>query len=81
MKINETNDFGFSTYDEAELVEAQEDTRAVKIYDLVMPLLKNLQVDSHKPVIKWPNRQAALEALINEINEIMEIKSEVELFE
>lgn len=80
IDIDESNDFGFSTYDEDELL-ADSDDRAQRIYGLVMPLLRNLLEGAEKPIIKWPNRREALTALINDLDDIMGKENEVELFE
>ena len=64
------DDFGFSTIDEKELVKVQTDdlngqveeltSRLQKMYDAIMPLLRNLNKNCDQEIIKWPNRNAKL---------------------
>lgn len=64
------NDFGFTTVDEKELtqqaVKDQTDqveeltSRLQKMYDAIMPLLRNLNKNCDQEIIRWPNRNAKL---------------------
>ena len=57
------DDFGFSTIDEKELVKVQTDdltgqveeltSRLQKMYDAIMPLLRNLNKNCDQEIIKW----------------------------
>ena len=63
-------DFGFTTVDEKELVKVQTDdlngqveeltSRLQKMYDSIMPLLRNLNKNCDQEIIRWPNRNAKL---------------------
>ena len=69
-------DFGFSLVDEAELEVVQKATASVesasstaqslqekidKLYNMIMPLLNNLQQNPEKEYIFWPNRTDKIE--------------------
>lgn len=76
INLDESFDFGFSIVDEGELdvlQEAQDTISSVsaeagalqerlnKLYDMVMPLLNNLKLNSEKSYIYWPNRLSKIE--------------------
>lgn len=76
INLDESFDFGFSIVDEGELdvlQEAQDTITSVsaeagalqerlnKLYDMVMPLLNNLKLNSEKSYIYWPNRLSKIE--------------------
>lgn len=69
-------DFGFSLVDETELEAVQKATATVqtasstaqqlqdkvdKLYNMMMPLLNNLQQNPEKEYIYWPNRTDKIE--------------------
>jgi len=69
-------DFGFSLVDEAELEAVQKaastaeaasstamemQTKIDKLYNMIMPLLNNLQQNPEKEYIYWPNRTDKIE--------------------
>lgn len=74
-----SNDFGFTAVDEEEVVEpivtdvkasTEEQLRAKlnELEKLIMPLLVNLLKDADTKVyIKWPNRKAPIEKVIEKI--------------
>lgn len=64
---NEDFDFGFSIVDEEDLEPLQEarsvaaasadaQSRLDKMYEMIVPLLDNLQANPKKEYIYWPNR-------------------------
>ena len=88
MKINESDDFGFSLVSESELkaheeqlkqiVEQQSQTTAeVKdklhgLRDMIMPLLNNLAKDPEKTYILWPDRSSKIKAFIKKVNDYVD---------
>jgi hypothetical protein len=71
-------DFGFTAVDELELDVVQVTSRAAfsseekldKLYQAVIPLLKNLKLNPEKEYILWPNRLAKVEEFEQLITEI-----------
>jgi hypothetical protein len=70
--INEDFDFGFSSVDQ--LPPSADESKAQRMYKMIVPLLDNLlkDADTHE-YIRWPNRAAKLtefhgklEAILNE---------------
>ena len=76
MASNDEFDFGFSLVDENELQAVQTaytqvksatgtaeqwEAKADKLYNMVMPLLNNLQKTPDKEYIYWPGRVAKIE--------------------
>ena len=74
--MNEEFDFGFSLVDETELKAVQEAASTAeaasssaaemqdkidKLYNMIMPLLNNLQNNPEKEYIYWPNRTDKIE--------------------
>jgi hypothetical protein len=65
------DDFGFSAVSEDELVSSEQEimlsaeakyrARLKEMYDMVLPLLNNLQKNPEKEYIKWPNRAEKIE--------------------
>ena len=78
MKDDEVFDFGFTAVSENELeaiqtaessaVELEE--RLDKLYNAVLPLLKNLKQNPDKDYIYWPDRVAKVEAFEKHIAKI-----------
>lgn len=68
-------DFGFTTHSEenintAEVIAAQ--TKAEMMYQAIMPLLKNLKMDSDKNAyIHWPNRAEKIDQFISRLDKII----------
>lgn len=76
-KENEIFDFGFTTYSDEEYAQDEKKSLAecsrdiVKLENIVMPLLKNLAKDGNiKPTIHWPNREDAVNEVIQKIEKI-----------
>ena len=78
-------DFGFSLVDEAELEAVQKaastaeaasstamemQTKIDKLYNMIMPLLNNLQQNPEKEYIYWPNR---IEKLQEQVDKVLEL--------
>ena len=74
-------DFGFTAVDEDELEIAQEAEQLAetsqttqetldKLYNAIIPLLNNLKLNPEKEYIKWPNRQAKVEAFEKKLLDI-----------
>jgi hypothetical protein len=70
------DDFGFTATDEAEynsVIAEKDETvteykeRLTQVEKLVLPFLTRLLQTADQPIIKWPNRKAALEAQIQKI--------------
>jgi hypothetical protein len=70
------SDFGFTATDEAEynsVIAEKDETvteyreRLTQVEKLVLPFLTRLLQTADQPIIKWPNRKAALEAQIQKI--------------
>lgn len=69
-------DFGFTTVSEEEIVspavEQVSNDKAQKMFDLIMPLLKNLEKDSDKnPYIHWPNRKEKIQQFIKKLENVL----------
>ena len=78
-------DFGFSLVDETELEAVQKATAQVEtvastatatqekidtLYNMIMPLLNNLQANPEKEYIYWPNRVDKVEQFRDKLTEI-----------
>lgn len=59
-KIN--NDFGFSAVGEEE-IKTNDKATLDQIWQLINPLLINLQKDPDKPMLRWPNRADKIKIL------------------
>lgn len=69
MKLDESDDFGFSFTDSKEIeikVTATED-KLQGLKDMIMPLLKNLMKNPEKDTIIWPNRKQKIEEFIKKM--------------
>jgi hypothetical protein len=75
-QYGDDDDFGFTATDEEEynLVIAEKDEtvteykeRLKQVEKLVLPFLTKLLQTADQPIIKWPNRKAALETQIQKI--------------
>jgi hypothetical protein len=75
-EYDDYNDFGFTALDEEEytdVIAEKEETveeyksRLQQVEKLILPFLMKLLQTSEQPIIKWPNRRAALEAQIQKI--------------
>lgn len=70
MKLDETNDFGFTVESSAVLV--YEDDRAERLRDMIMPLLNNLKSNPDKDIIRWPNRVEKINEFIRKMNDLVD---------
>lgn len=77
------DDFGFTIIDEKELTSIAEEekethqteiemltTKLQQMYDAVLPLLKNLNANSDKDIIKWPNRSQKISQFKTKLDNI-----------
>lgn len=70
------DDFGFTIVNEEELTKQHSDNveelteRLQKMYDAIMPLIRNLSKNPEQDIIKWPNRQAKLAEFKNKLETI-----------
>lgn len=64
-------DFGFTTSSEEEIKQEGND-KAQRMYNAIMPLLKNLAKDADtNPIINWPNRAEKIDQFITKLNSIL----------
>lgn len=78
-------DFGFTAMDADELETVQESKAAIEqvtevasatqdkidtLYNMIMPLLNNLQTNPEKEYIYWPNRMDKVEAFRDQLTEV-----------
>tara|TARA_R110002074_G_scaffold7751_6_gene32721 strand:- start:7244 stop:7513 length:270 start_codon:yes stop_codon:yes gene_type:complete len=78
-------DFGFTAMDAEELDAVQEQVQAVSqatavatevqdkidaLYNMIMPLLNNLQKNPEKEYIYWPNRMDKVESFRDQLTEV-----------
>ena len=75
-EYDESYDFGFTAIDEAEytdVIAEKEETveeykaRLEQVEKLILPFLNKLLKTADQPIIKWPNRRAAIETQIQKI--------------
>lgn len=69
-------DFGFSSVSEDEIVnpviEQVANDKAQKMFDMIMPLLRNLEKDSEKNAyIHWPNRKDKIQQFITKLESVL----------
>ncbi len=66
------NDFGFSSVSREDLEPGQSNDKALEIYNLILPLLKNLAKDSDKnDYIHWPNRKKVIDEFMAKLQNIL----------
>jgi hypothetical protein len=71
MKLDETNDFGFTFADSNELqqkVSITED-KLSGLREMIMPLLNNLLKNPEKDTILWPDREKKIKAFIKKMDD------------
>ena len=71
----EAEDFGFSIVDESDLTRVVENNdRAEKLRDMIMPLLNNLKKNPEKDYIQWPgvDRVRKIDEFIEKMNAVVE---------
>lgn len=85
MDFDLTNDFGFTFANEEEVVvetiqysSLQEQVDDLKkrlqaVNAIFMPLLVNLNRDTDKPMIKWPNRKEVLDKQIVKLKQLTNV--------
>lgn len=84
-KAEEINDFGFTLVGEDEITpsatviqktvadtEEKHKANLEVLYQMVLPLLKNLAVDSGKDYIFWPKRVEEMNKFIKKVDSFME---------
>lgn len=77
--LDDSNDFGFSFYNEDEITsESDNEIRELKnrlkeIRQTYLPLLEHLSKDPDKPMIKWPNREGTLKKHIAKMIKLTEV--------
>jgi hypothetical protein len=78
QEINDEDDFGFSFTDdlESDLYAAQEklskdQNKAQEMYDMILPLLKNLKKNPDKPNIHWPDRVKKIDQFIKKLDNVL----------
>lgn len=79
FELDEDFDFGFTTIGEAEFVAREQavtsnaDIKVQKMYNIIIPLLKNLAKDADvKEYIRWPNRKEKINEFIKKLDQILE---------
>ena len=77
--LDDANDFGFTFVSENEVSNLNEvddlKKRIKQLRDMFMPLLINLNKNSDKEMIKWPNRKVLLDKQIKLLEELTDIES------
>ena len=71
MKLDESDDFGFTFADSNEIrqqVTSTEDKLA-GLQAMIMPLLNNLMKNPEKDTILWPNRDKKIKEFIKKMND------------
>jgi len=79
----EYGDFGFSFHSEDDITKeialiGDQNTvewleRAMKLKDMILPLLHNLAKDPEREYIKWPNRGEAINKFITKMFEVIDL--------
>ena len=74
------DDMGFSFHDEKDFIDGQEknvanevnvyEKRLLKLYDAIVPFLKNLQSNPDKPYINWPDRARKVQDFMKKLEKI-----------
>jgi hypothetical protein len=80
--FEEENDFGFSFTSEKELIQTENEieyslkgkykNKLNKVYNMITPLLDNLQKNPEKDYIKWPNRFQKVEEFRKKLKQIVD---------
>jgi len=68
------NDFGFTFEDDVSIAPIENEmlrTALGDLYNLIQPLLTNLKREPDKPTIYWPNRVEKIEAVEQQIENII----------
>lgn len=75
MKLDESDDFGFSFVDSNEIKAKVETTenKLEGLRNMIMPLLNNLMKDPDKDTILWPNREAKIKAFIKKMDDYLSL--------
>ena len=77
MVINDDQDYGFTFVDgselptESDLVDLQNRIRELR--KMFLPLLQNLNKNTDKDMIKWPNRKELLDKQIDKLLQLTDI--------
>lgn len=71
MKLDETNDFGFTFADsneiQAKVATTEDKLQGLKV--MIMPLLNNLMKNPEKDTILWPDREKKIKAFIKKMED------------
>jgi hypothetical protein len=67
------HDFGFTIVDESEITSGQDEltSQLQKLYNAIIPLLKNLKANPEKDMIVWPNRSEKIDEFKAKIDAIV----------
>lgn len=74
-KMSDNHDFGFSFTTEEEMTVVQENNeKAEKLRDMIMPLLMNLKKNPDKDIIKWEGaaRIKSIDSFIKKMNKLVD---------
>lgn len=71
MKLDESNDFGFTFADSEEILTkvTASENKLEGLKNMIMPLLKNLMKNPEKDTIVWPNRKQKIEEFIKKMDD------------
>jgi hypothetical protein len=71
MKLDETNDFGFTFADSYEIQQkvVTTENKLEGLRDMIMPLLSNLLKNPEKDTILWPDREKKIKAFIKKMDD------------
>ena len=77
MVIDDDQDYGFTFVDGSELPTASDlidlQNRIRELRKMFLPLLQNLNKNTDKDMIKWPNRKELLDKQINKLLQLTDI--------
>jgi hypothetical protein len=71
MKLDESNDFGFTFADSTEIQAKVENTenKLEGLRAMIMPLLNNLMKNPEKDTILWPDREKKIKQFIKKMDD------------
>ena len=68
MKLDESDDFGF-TFADSEEIKTQSNDKVEGLRKMIMPLLNNLMKNPEKDTIVWPNRDKSIKSFIQKMDD------------
>jgi len=71
MKLDESDDFGF-TFADSEEIKTQSNDKVQGLRNMIMPLLNNLMKNPEKDTIVWPNRDKSIKAFIKKMDDFIQ---------